>query len=1070
MRSDKQVRKVLLLGSGALKIGQAGEFDYSGSQAIKALKEEGIKVILYNPNIATVQTSWDFADKVYFLPIKLEFLTQVIAKEKPDGVLLSFGGQTALNAGVELTEAGVLKKYNVAVLGTPIETIKNTEDRERFNRQLDSLGFKHPRGAVARDWAAARKIANKIGFPLVIRSGYTLGGKGSALVYKPTQLKKAVKNAFVSSDHVVIEEYLKHWKEVEYEVMRDTLDNCITVCNMENFDPMGVHTGESIVVAPSQTLTNFEYHSLRDVAIKLIRKLGIVGECNIQFALNPKKFDWRIIEVNARLSRSSALASKATGYPIAYIAAKLALGTTLDDLQNSVTTKTSAFFEPALDYVTVKIPRWDMEKFRNASENIDSSMKSVGEVMAIGRRFEEALQKAVRMLDIGLNGLIGLSDPDLKTRLSTPNTKRLFYIMTALRRGMSVQTISELSGIDPWFLSKIKNIVVMEKELSSTRLGSQLLRSAKKLGFSDKQIAHSSGTDELSVRNLRHKYKIFPVVKLIDTLAAEYPAKTNYCYLTYNGDEDELPTRKKKKALVLGSGPYRIGSSVEFDWCCVTASKTLGERGWETVLINCNPETVSTDYDSSDRLYFEELTFETIADIYEKEKPRGIILSMGGQAPNNVALSLSKWGANLLGTRSENIDRAEDRFKFSGLLDRLKIDQPLWVELKTIRAASNFASKIGYPVLVRPSYVLSGASMEVAYNKEDLKKYLRRAAKVSKEHPVVVSKFIENAKEIEIDAVAADGKLVIYAISEHIENAGVHSGDATVVLPAQKLYLETVRKILSYSKKIAKELQIKGPFNIQFLAQDNDVLVIECNLRASRSFPFVSKVTGYNFAEIATKVTLGETIVDRFETTKLNYVGVKSPQFSFSRIFGADPVLRVEMSSTGEVACFGENIYEAYLKSLLAVGIELPRKSVFLSLGGEENKFKFIESARKVKTLGLKIYATEKTAQFLNKININCTKLYKLHEARSPNLLDFLKKGKIDLVINITDPHIKKEVDDDYRVRRAAVDWGIGLFTNLQSADLFIESLSREVNLSSEPWDYYLFNGRLSGRAHALAR
>ncbi len=1053
---SRTIKKVLLLGSGALKIGQAGEFDYSGSQAIKALKEEGIKVILFNPNIATVQTSWGFADEVYFLPIKKDFLAQVIAKEKPDGILLSFGGQTALNAGVELEGAGILKRFNVAVLGTPIKTIQDTEDRELFNRRLKSLGFKYPKGSVARSLKSAKKIAKSVGYPLIVRSGYTLGGQGSALVHNQSELLSAVKSAFVNSDHVVVEEYLRHWKEVEYEVMRDSQDNCITICNMENFDPMGVHTGESIVVAPSQTLTNFEYHSLREIAIRLIRGLGIIGECNIQFALNPKKFDWRIIEVNARLSRSSALASKATGYPIAYIAAKLALGKSLNSLQNTVTASTSAFFEPALDYITVKIPRWDLEKFRNVTETIGSSMKSVGEVMAVGRKFEEALQKAVRMLDIGLDGLIGLSRSDLKSAIAKPSTKRLFYITQALRRGMSVETIGELSGIDSWFLAKMKNIVVMEKELSASRLNPPLLKRVKELGFSDKQIASLTGSDEKEVRKLRKKFKINPVVKTIDTLAAEFPAKTNYCYLTYNGEEDEIPKGKKKKVLVLGSGPYRIGSSVEFDWCCVITAKTLREKGWQTVIINCNPETVSTDYDSSDRLYFEELTFEVVADIYEKENPVGLILSMGGQAPNNLALSLEKWGATIFGTSPKNIDRAEDRFKFSALLDRVRINQPLWMELKNVRAASKFASRIGYPVLVRPSYVLSGSSMEVAYDKVELTKYLSKASKVSKEHPVVISKFIKNAKEIEIDAVANDGKLVIYVISEHIENAGVHSGDATVVLPAQKLYLETVRKVLSITRKICRELEINGPFNIQFLAQDNDVEVIECNLRASRSFPFVSKVTGYNFAEIATKVMLGESINKRFDTTNLNYVGVKSPQFSFSRIFGADPILRVEMSATGEVACFGENVYEAYLKSLLASGTEFPKKSVFLSLGGEENKFKFIESARKIKSLGLKVYATEKTAEFLNKLNIKCTKLYKLHEVSSPNLLDFLKEGKIDLVINITDPHIKKEVDDDYRIRRAAIDWGMGLITNLQAADLFIESLVRNVPLSSEPWGYYL--------------
>lgn len=1004
----KKPRKVLLLGSGALKIGQAGEFDYSGSQAIKALKEEGIKVILFNPNVATVQTSWAFADKVYFLPIKLEFLTEVIKKERPDSILLSFGGQTALNAGIQIEKAGVLKKYNVSVLGTPVKTIQDTEDRGKFNHRLESLGLKYPQGAVARNLEEAKDTSGKFGFPLIVRSGFTLGGQGSALVENQQELLETVSGALVNSDHVVIEEYLKHWKEIEYEVMRDAEGNCITICNMENFDPMGIHTGESIVVAPSQTLTNFEYHKLREIAIYLIRNLGIVGECNVQFALNPKSFDYRIIEVNSRLSRSSALASKATGYPIAYVAAKIALGYALDELKNSVTKSTSAFFEPALDYVTVKIPRWDMEKFRNAGEKIDSSMKSVGEVMAIGRKFEEALQKAVRMLDIGLPGLVALANKNLEESVANPTTKRLFYIAGAIGKGMGLQKINKLSGLDPWFLSKIKNIVNMRTRLEEERLNAPLIREAKQLGFSDKQIATATKTSEIAVRSLRKKYRIVPVVKLIDTLSAEYPARTNYCYLTYNGYEDELPKDNGKKVILLGSGPYRIGSSVEFDWCSVVAASTFREKGWRTIVINCNPETVSTDYDSSDRLYFEELSFETVVEIYEKENPKGLVLSMGGQAPNNLAIPLSTWGAEVFGTSPQNIDRAEDRNKFSGLLDRLKISQPVWQELKNIKDATKFAAEIGYPVLVRPSYVLSGSAMQVAYEKNDLEKYLNKAALVSPEHPVVISKFMENVKEIEIDAVAREGKLVIYAISEHIENAGVHSGDATVVLPAQKLYLETVRQVVSITKKIAKELSINGPFNIQFLAQENDVAVIECNLRASRSFPFVSKVTGFDFANLATRVMLGEKINRRFETSNLNYVGVKSPQFSFSRILGADPVLGVEMSATGEVACFGSNVYEAYLKSLIASGVNLPKKSIFLSLGGEENKFKFIESARKIKSLGFKVYATDKTAKFLNRLNIKCTKLFKLHEQRSPNLLDFLRGGKIDLVINITDLHIKK--------------------------------------------------------------
>jgi carbamoyl-phosphate synthase large subunit len=1056
--------KVILLGSGALKIGEAGEFDYSGSQAIKALKEEGIEVVLINPNIATIQTSDYLANRVYFLPVTPYFVESVIERERPQGILLSFGGQTALNCGVALWKAGVIEKYGVRVLGTPMEAIENTEDRELFNRKLAEAGLKSPKGIAATNIDDGLRVPAQIGFPVMARVAYALGGRGSGLSQDETELNSALKKAFAHTPQVLIEEYLEGWKEVEYEVVRDCADNCITVCNMENFDPMGIHTGESIVIAPSQTLTNAEYHGLREISIRVVRHLGIVGECNIQFALNPRDGDYRIIEVNARLSRSSALASKATGYPLAFIAAKLTLGHKLPDLLNSVTKRTTACFEPALDYLVVKIPRWDLKKFRRVSKKIGSEMKSVGEVMAIGRSFEEAIQKATRMLQIGVYGLVGnesYSFQNLEKELSHPTDERIFGIAEAFKKGTSIDRIYRLTKIDRWFLAKIKNIVDLEKELTKNSLGAlppSLLAEAKKKGFSDKQLAILTGSDELEVRKKRIKTGIVPAVKQIDTLAAEYPARTNYLYLTYHGQEDDVRfAPQNNKIMVLGSGSYSIGSSVEFDWCCVSAVLALKGLGYETIMVNYNPETVSTDYDICDRLYFEELSFERVLDIYKRERPRGVVLSMGGQIPNNIALKCFKARMRILGTSPESIDMAENRYKFSKLLDGLGIDQPVWRELRSVAEAEEFAAGVGYPVLVRPSYVLSGAAMSVVFDKGDLDQYLKKASRVSPEYPVVISKFILNAKEIEMDAVAKNGEIIASAIVEHVENAGVHSGDATMVLPPQKTYIETVRRIRETGKKISAALNITGPFNIQFIAKDNEIKVIECNLRASRSFPFVSKVSKVNFIELAIKAMLGKAIPNRKSTLDLNYVGVKAPQFSFSRLRGADPTLGVEMASTGEVACLGEDVHEAFLKSILSSGFVLPERSILLSIGSRADKHKFLESARKIHELGLAIFATKQTSAFLANHGIPNSLLHKVHERKSPNIRDYIAGRLIDFVISVPDPERKSAFDSDYILRRMAVDFSIPLLTNLQVSELLVQALAakRLGDLRIKHWGEY---------------
>ena len=1048
----RKPRRVLILGSGALKIGEAGEFDYSGSQAIKALKEEGVEVVLVNPNIATIQTSDGMADRVYFLPVTPYFTERIIARERPDGLLLSFGGQTALNCGVALWKAGILKKHGLPVLGSPMEAIEKTEDRKLFNEALAEAGLKTPRGIAVRSVEDGLRAADRIGYPVMARVAYALGGKGSGMSGTPRELRDALRKAFASAPQVLIEEYLAGWKEIEYEVVRDRADNCITVCNMENFDPMGIHTGESIVIAPSQTLTNEEYHRLREISIRAVRHLGIVGECNIQFALNPRSGDYRIIEVNARLSRSSALASKATGYPLAFVAAKLVLGHLLPDLPNSITRVTSACFEPALDYLVVKIPRWDLKKFGRVSKKIGSEMKSVGEVMAVGRSFEEAIQKAARMLQIGMYGLVAnenYSFENLEKELRHPTDERLFGIAEALKKGLTVQRIHELTRIDRWFLEKIKAVVDCEARLRSRRLAGlppELMLEAKRKGFSDKQVALLTGSTELRVRRKRELAGIVPAVKQIDTLAAEYPARTNYLYVTYNGRGDDVGFRNdrrgSRKVLVLGSGSYSIGSSVEFDWCGVNAALALRRMGYSPLMVNYNPETVSTDYDICDRLYFDELSFERVLDIYEKEKPLGILLSMGGQVPNNIALKCHRAGMRVLGTPPPSIDRAEDRYKFSKLLDELGVDQPEWRELRSVGEAKRFAQTIGYPVLIRPSYVLSGAAMSVVFNEDYLDRYLQKASRVSPEYPVVISKFIMNAKEIELDAVADRGGVLASAIVEHVENAGVHSGDATMVLPPQKLYIETIRRIREIGREIARALDITGPFNIQFIAKDNAIKVIECNLRASRSFPFVSKVTRTNFIELAVAAMMGEPARNGRTTLDLNYVGVKAPQFSFSRLKGADPVTGVEMASTGEVACLGEDVHEAYLKAILATGFALPRKTVLLTVGGEESKGRFLGSAQTLAGLGYRIFATDKTSAFLKANGVRNTRLFKVHERRGPNIRDYIAGGRIDLVISIPNPAKRVEYNSAYRLRRLAVDYSIPILTNLQAADLFVQALA----------------------------
>jgi carbamoyl-phosphate synthase large subunit len=1057
------VKKVLLLGSGAIRIGQAGEFDYSGSQAIKALKEEGVKTVLVNPNIATIQTSDYLADKVYFVPLDADFVEKVIAKERPDGILLGFGGQTALNVGVELAEKGVLKKYNIEVLGTPIESILNTEDRDFFVKKITEIGLKVPVSKAVKSVDDAVKVAEKIGYPVMCRIAYALGGLGSGVAHNKKQLVDITKKAFSFTKQILIEEYCGGWKELEYEVVRDRYNNCIVVCSMENVDPMGIHTGESIVVAPVQTLTSSENFKLRAISIKVIRHLGIVGECNIQFALDPKSEDYRIIEVNARLSRSSALASKATGYPLAFIATKLALGHSLTQVENIITKETSACFEPALDYIVLKYPRWDLQKFSKVSFSIGSEMKSVGEVMAIARTYEEALQKAIRMLDVGMNGLVcnNLKFNDLDKELREPTDKRMFAIVEAIKKRYPIDKIYKLSNVNPWFLYKLKNIVEIERKLKRYRLKnlpSSLLKEAKQKGFSDLQIAILVKSNELAVRKKRKRLGIIPYVKQIDTLAAEYPAKTNYLYLTYNGNNDDLDFKEKNQVIVLGGGAYRIGSSVEFDWCGVNSVAALRNLKYRTIMVNCNPETVSTDYDICDKLYFDEVTFERVMDICEKESPIGVIVSMGGQIPNNLALPLHNSGVSILGTSPLDIDYAEDRHKFSKLLDELNVDQPRWKELTSLEKAEDFADEVGYPVLVRPSYVLSGAAMSIALSKQELRKYLKKASEIGKEHPVVITKFITGGKEIEIDAVAKKGELYCYAISEHVENAGVHSGDATMVLPPQRTYLETMRRIKSIAKKIARSLKITGPFNIQFIAKDNDVKVIECNLRASRSFPFVSKVFKINFVDLAIRNIMGRSVprIDR-SSFDLDYVGIKAPQFSFTRLKGSDPILGVEMASTGEVACLGDDFNETFLKSLISVGFKMPKKTILLSTGPIDSKAEFLESTRKLDEMGYKFYATEGTADFMRANGVNAEVLHWPLDNKEPNTLSYIADGKIDLVINIPKNIEKEELDNDYLIRRKAVDFDVPLITNLQLAKRLAEAVGTISikNLEVKSWDEY---------------
>ncbi len=1067
------MKKVLLLGSGALKIGEAGEFDYSGSQALKALREEGIYSVLINPNIATVQTSEGVADKIYYLPVTPEFVEEVIKKERPEGILLSFGGQTALNCGVELYKSGVLEKYNVQVLGTPVQAIIDTEDREIFAGKLAEIDVRTPRSIAANNMEEAFAAVDKLGFPVIIRAAYTLGGLGSGFCSDKEELERLASSAFSYSPQILVEESLKGWKEVEYEVVRDKYDNCITVCNMENFDPLGIHTGESIVVAPSQTLSNSEYHKLRSIAIKIIRHIGIVGECNVQYALDPHSEDYRVIEVNARLSRSSALASKATGYPLAFVAAKLGMGYGLHEIKNSVTKVTTACFEPALDYVVCKIPRWDLNKFEGVSKVIGSSMKSVGEIMAIGRTFEEAIQKGIRMIGQGMHGFVGnvLKSRDIDEELANPTDARIFAIAGAFDKGYSVQKIHDLTKIDHWFLQRLENIHLLKEELSKLNgeeeISADLLRAAKQYGFSDFQIGRltikntplSHHEKMLKVREYRKKLGILPVVKQIDTLAGEYPAMTNYLYITYNGSENDVAyERDGRSVIVLGSGAYRIGSSVEFDWCGVSALNTIRKMGYRSVMINYNPETVSTDYDTCDRLYFDELSFERVMDIVELEVPKGVIVSTGGQIPNNLAMRLHGQHVNILGTSPESIDRAEDRRKFSSMCDEQGIDQPRWSELTSIEDIYAFVDKVGFPVLIRPSYVLSGAAMNVVSNKDELLHFLELAVEVSKEHPVVVSEFIEQAKEVEIDAVAQEGEVKAYAISEHVEFAGVHSGDATIVFPAQKLYVETIRRIKKIARSIARELNISGPFNMQFLAKDNDIKVIECNLRASRSFPFVSKVLKYNFIDMATRIMLGEKVEALNKSVfDLDYVGVKASQFSFARLLKADPVLGVDMASTGEVGCIGENYYEAILKSMLSVGHRIPKKNILISSGPTRSKVELLNSTRMLIEKGFTIYSTEGTAKFFKENNIDVNILYWPDEDKEPNIMEYLHDRKIDLVINIPKNHTKRELDNGYKIRRAAVDYNIPLITNARLASAFIYAICK-VNpdeIAIKSWDEY---------------
>ena len=1059
MIDKNKIQKVLLLGSGALKIGEAGEFDYSGSQALKAMREEGIRTVLVNPNIATVQTSEGIADEIYFLPVTPFFIEKVIEKERPQGILLAFGGQTALNCGVALHQSGVLEKYNVEVLGTPVEAIMNTEDRDLFARKLDEISVKTIQSHAVETTEDARRAAQELGYPVIIRAAYALGGLGSGFCDNEAELDELCSKAFAFSPQVLVEKSLKGWKEVEYEVVRDCYDNCITVCNMENFDPLGIHTGESIVVAPSQTLTNNEYHKLREIAIRIVRHIGIVGECNVQYALDPESEDYRVIEVNARLSRSSALASKATGYPLAFVAAKLGLGYGLFELKNSVTRTTPAFFEPALDYVVCKIPRWDLGKFHGVSRELGSSMKSVGEVMAIGRTFEEAMQKGLRMIGQGMHGFVGNNTKEIPTdeldkALKAPTDTRVFAISQALHSGYTIEQIHALTKIDCWFLDKLQSIVRTSQRLGEVaaidKLPYELLLRAKRQGFSDFQIARfvladkgvkAGDKEALAVRSQRKQLGIIPVVKQIDTLAAEYPAETNYLYLTYSGTHSDINYEGDgRSVVVLGSGAYRIGSSVEFDWCGVNALQTIREQGYRSVMINYNPETVSTDYDITDRLYFDELTFERVLDILDLETPRGVILSTGGQIPNNLALKLHSQRIPILGTQAEDIDNAEDRHKFSAMLDELGIDQPRWQELTSLSDIDQFIAEVGFPVLVRPSYVLSGAAMNVCSNQEELYRFLELAADVSKEHPVVVSQFIEHAKEVEIDAVAQRGEIVAYAISEHIEFAGVHSGDATIQFPGQKLYVETVRRIKRISRQIAEALHISGPFNIQFLAKGNEIKVIECNLRASRSFPFVSKVLKINFIELATRIMLGQRVEKPNKSAfDLDYVGIKASQFSFARLQKADPVLGVDMMSTGEVGCLGDDTNEAVLKSMLSVGYRIPERSVLLSTGGYKQKVDMLDAAQLLHNKGYALYATQGTHDMLAENGIPSTLVFwPTDEGKHPQALDLLHERKIDMVVNINKNLTAGELTNGYRLRRAAIDLNIPLLTNARLASAFI--------------------------------
>ena len=1072
---NENIKKVLLLGSGALKIGEAGEFDYSGSQALKAMKEEGITTVLINPNIATVQTSEGFADKIYFLPVTPYFVEKVIRKEQPDGILLAFGGQTALNCGVELYRAGILEKYGVEVLGTPVQAIIDTEDRELFVQKLDEIDVKTIKSEAVNSVNDAIAAADALGYPVIVRAAYALGGLGSGFCDNEQELVSLVEKALSFSPQVLVEKSLKGWKEVEYEVVRDRFDNCITVCNMENFDPLGIHTGESIVVAPSQTLSNEDYHWLRKLAIKIIRHIGIVGECNVQYAFDPESMDYRVIEVNARLSRSSALASKATGYPLAFVAAKLGLGYGLFDLKNSVTKETSAFFEPALDYIVCKIPRWDLGKFHGVRREIGSSMKSVGEVMAIGRTFEEAIQKGLRMIGQGMHGFVGNNQrdlPDLELALKEPTDKRIFAIAQALFKGYTVERIHELTRIDRWFLYRLQNIISTAKELggysSIEELPEDLLRLAKGQGFSDFQIARevlqgdmANATDALlRVRAHRKSLGVLPVVKQIDTLGAEYPAQTNYLYLTYNGRENDVKyLHDHRSIVVLGSGAYRIGSSVEFDWCSVNALLTVKQQGWRSVMINYNPETVSTDYDICDRLYFDELTFERVMDILDLEQPHGTILSVGGQIPNNLATRLDAQGVNILGTSARDIDNAEDRNQFSAMLDRLGIDQPRWRELTSMADIDEFIAEVGYPVLVRPSYVLSGAAMNVCYNQEQLTRFLRLAANVSKDHPVVVSQFISGAKEIEMDAVAQNGEIVAYAISEHIEYAGVHSGDATIQFPPQKLYVETMRRIRKISRQIADALHISGPFNIQFLAKNNDIKVIECNLRASRSFPFVSKVLKINFIDLATRVMLGLPVEKPNKNAfDLDYVGIKASQFSFSRLQGADPVLGVDMASTGEVGCIGNDSSEALIKAMISVGNRVPSKGILMSTGTAKQKADMLDAAHELANRGYTIYATGGTHAYLNDNGIPAIRVYWPSQSdMQPQAIDLLHDHRVDMVVNIPKNFSDTELSNGYKIRRAAIDLNIPLLTNARLASAYIDAFTSHSldDIEIKSWDEY---------------